>query len=133
MTLEPARKRAEWDAAHGRTTVVLPWPPAVNNLFATFNNRRIPSRRYKLWQDGALTAVREQRPRPITGSFRATISCSPPDRRRRDLDGLAKAPLDLLVKAGVIEDDHKARGIILEWDDANPAKPGSVTVTLERA
>lgn len=115
------------------TTISLPWPPALNNLFATFNNRRIPSRRYKAWLAEAASALSEQRWTPHKGSFKATIICHPPDRRIRDLDGLMKAPLDFLVKAGVIEDDHKARELTIGWSPEPPAKPGSLSVTVEAA
>lgn len=106
------------------TSLTLPWPPALNNLFATFNNRRIPSRRYKAWLAEAQASLRAQRPDRIAGSFEASFVLSPPDRRKRDLDGLAKAALDLLTKEGVIEDDSLARKITLAWAEGAPAKPG---------
>lgn len=114
-------------------SVTLPWPPAVNNLFATFNNRRIPTRRYKAWLAEAQTSLRAQRPGALTGSFHANIVLSPPDRRKRDLDGLAKAALDLLTKEGVIEDDSLARRLTLTWADGQPAKPGYALIELEAA
>jgi crossover junction endodeoxyribonuclease RusA len=33
------------------------------------------------------------------------IHACPPDRRRRDIDNMLKAPLDAMQHAGVIEDD----------------------------
>ena len=112
-------------------TLTLPWPPAVNNLFATFQNRRIPSRRYKQWLAEALAAVRAQQPARIVGSFHVRVLLDRPDRRRRDLDGLLKAPLDCLVKAGVIEDDSLAQSIAIAWSDAEPKKPGAVRICVE--
>ena len=46
-----------------------------------------------------------QRPARITGPVRITIAAGRPDRRRRDVDNLSKAALDLLVSHQVIEDD----------------------------
>lgn len=114
-------------------SITLPWPPAVNNLFATFNNRRIPTRRYKAWTAEAQASLRSQTPAKLLGFFTASIILSPPDRRRRDLDGLAKAALDLLTKEGVIEDDSLARRITLTWAEGAPAKPGYALVELEAA
>lgn len=113
--------------------ITLPWPPGVNNLFATFKNRRIRTRRYEAWLSAAGAALLEQRPRRVGGHFKVTIVCERPDKRGRDLDGLAKAPLDLLVKHGVIEDDSLANEIILRWSSQPPAKPGCVRLLLEAA
>ena len=46
-----------------------------------------------------------QRPARITGPVRISIAAGRPDRRRRDVDNLSKAALDLLVSHQVIEDD----------------------------
>lgn len=113
------------------TIVTLPWPPAVNNLFFNAGKRRVRSSRYTAWIAEALTRLREQSPTPIKGSFHVRIICDRPNRIRRDLDGLLKAPLDLLVAAGVIEDDSLAQSIAIQWSDAAPAKPGSVRVCVE--
>ena len=53
-----------------------------------------------------------------------------PDKRRRDLDGLAKAPLDLLVTLGIIENDYLAQRITLAWSGT---VGGLVHITLEAA
>lgn len=41
-------------------TFRLPLPPSLNNMFATFNGRRIPSREYKAWKADAGPKVMEQ-------------------------------------------------------------------------
>lgn len=115
------------------TTVILPWPPGVNNLFKNAGKRRVKTDRYNSWLAEAALAVSEQRPAAVRGSFRAVILFDAPDRRIRDLDGLVKAPLDLLVKQGVIDDDHLAKRIVLEWSDRAPGKPGRAVITLEAA
>lgn len=113
------------------STVTLPWPPAVNNLYLTgHHGKRVRTSRYDDWLSRATACVWQQRPLKLKGRFHVSIVCSPPDKRRRDLDGLAKAPLDLLVKTGVIEDDSLARSLSLFWDSSEPAKPGFVKITL---
>jgi crossover junction endodeoxyribonuclease RusA len=111
--------------------IVLPWPPAVNNLFLNADGRgRIRTKRYDAWIAEATAHVWQQRPLKLKGRFHVTIQCDPPDRRRRDLDGLAKAPLDLLVKTGIIEDDSLALSLSLFWSHEPPEKPGCVRITL---
>ena len=112
------------------TTITLPWPPAVNNLFLNVGKRRIRAPRYDAWMLEAQAAVLQQRPGKIKGEFDVEMACERPDRRRRDLDGLFKAPMDLLVKMGVIEDDSLAQDIRAYWVIKTPAKPGCVRITL---
>ena len=44
---------------------------------------------------------------PIKGRLALCMDAFPPDRRRRDLDNLQKAPLDSLEHAGVYENDSQ--------------------------
>jgi crossover junction endodeoxyribonuclease RusA len=111
----------------------LPWPPGVNNLYANIGRRRIPTARYKAWREGAALAVRAQGVRGLKGPFCIALEYTPPDRRRVDLDGRAKAVLDLLVSTGIIEDDHLARRILLAWSEAPPSKPGFVSIIIRQA
>ena len=115
------------------TSCSLPFPPPVNNLFATYNGHRIPSRRYVAWKVDAAADILAQAPKRLTGRFSATLTFDRPTRAKRDLDGLAKAPLDALVKAGVIEDDHLADRIELAWTGDEPVKPARVHIVLEAA
>lgn len=111
----------------------LPFPPGVNNLFATVGRRRIRTRRYEAWLAGAGAALMEQRPPKVRGPFRLTITAVRPDRRRRDLDGIVKAPLDLLVKHQVVEDDSLATSILLMWSASEPVKGGAISLVIEAA
>jgi crossover junction endodeoxyribonuclease RusA len=43
----------------------------------------------------------------FTGPIAMWIHATPPDRRRRDIDNILKAPLDALEKAGVYKDDSQ--------------------------
>ena len=113
--------------------ITLPFPPAVNNLFATYGGHRIRSRRYEAWLKEAGTLLALQRPKPVSGPFLATLVFTRPDRRKRDLDGLAKAPLDLLVKHGVIRDDSDAVSLRLSWSESLPNPKAGVSLVLEAA
>lgn len=115
----------------------LPFPPAVNNLFATVKvgktTRRIRTRRYDAWIAEAGAQLIEQRPAKVHGPFRLTLTAVRPDRRKRDLDGLAKAPLDLLVKHQVIDDDSLCSSILLMWSASAPVKGGGLSLIIEPA
>lgn len=88
----------------GPVKLTLPWPPSVNRYWRNVNGRTIMAadgRRYReevLWKTGA-----------SSGSFTTPVSVVIlawyPDRRRRDIDNILKAPLDALTHAGIWSDD----------------------------
>jgi len=64
---------------------------------------------------------------PIETPVAVAFDAYPPDRRRRDGDNLIKAPLDCLVHAGLLLDDHLVRRVSLELHEADP--PGRLGAT----
>jgi Holliday junction resolvase RusA-like endonuclease len=116
------------------TTLTLPFPPTVNNLFRNVPGKgRVRTGHYRLWLQEAALLLRAQRAPSLKGSYRLTISAVRPDNRRRDIANLEKAVSDCLVHAGVIEDDHMAQSILLMWSDSAPIKGGAITIHLEAA
>lgn len=115
------------------TALILPFPPSLNGLFIDGRKRRAISKAYENWLVLAGAAVLQQRPKPVAGPFRLHVVLERPDRRARDLDNYLKAPLDLLVKTGVIEDDSRAQALTVEWSPAEPKKPGALRLRLEAA
>lgn len=52
--------------------------------------------------------VRQQRLKlSLSGRLAIKIIAEPPDKRRRDLDNILKAPLDALTHAGLLMDDEQ--------------------------
>ncbi|EOZ5983995.1 RusA family crossover junction endodeoxyribonuclease, partial [Escherichia coli] len=52
--------------------------------------------------------VRQQRLKlKLSGRLAIKIIAEPPDKRRRDLDNILKAPLDALTHAGLLIDDEQ--------------------------
>jgi len=99
------------------TTLTIPAPPSVNNLFS--NGRkgttgRFKTLAYKAWIAEATWNIREQAPDPIMGR---TVIIIGVERKslRMDLDNMAKALLDLLVTTRVIEDDRYVTGLVMAW------------------
>ena len=72
-----------------------------------------------------------KRPARILGPIIVTIAAGVPDRRRRDVDNLGKAVLDLLTAHQVIEDDAKVMSLTSRWDAA--VTPGRVQIAVARA
>ena len=120
----PVEKRA----IHRNGIVIdLEFPPSVNNLFVNGSRGRFTSDKYKDWQTRAGWEIRANKPGRVPGPVK--ISFVFEERAgRRDLDNLQKAPLDLLVKHGVIDGDH--RSIVREINAKWGAVKG-VRVTIE--
>lgn len=85
-------------------------PPSTNNLFpsrGTLGGGRRKSGEYRQWLTAAGWAVKLQVPGLVAPLFRGPVAvvvdCGLD--RRGDLDNRLKAPLDLLVRMGVLADD----------------------------
>lgn len=100
--------------ATGTFTVELPKPLSVNNLFATYNNRRIPTREYKAWRNEAAQMLMAQRARCAVGPVEITITVQ---ESRGDLDNRLKCCIDALVENGIIDGDTSktVRKITAMW------------------
>ena len=114
-------------------TVWLAFPPSVNNLFATRGNVRVPTPKYRDWRDAARLDILAQQPAHVSGPFEVDFLLERPDRRKRDLDNYAKAPIDSLVSAGVLDEDHLSRRILLEWAGDEPVKGARVHISIRSA
>jgi crossover junction endodeoxyribonuclease RusA len=116
--------------SEARTVVLdLGFPPSTNNLFATHGNRRRLSEAYIKWRTENGWRLMTQKPASIKGLVNIRIDLVAPDRRHRDCDNRAKAPIDLLVAHGVIEGDDSrfVKRISIGWEDSG--EPCRVMVT----
>lgn len=84
----------------------LPVPPSLNNAFATYRGRRIPSREYKAWRQLAAIQIGK-----VTSRVQSPVVVFIIIRGGKgfpitsDLDNRIKPVLDLLVSLGVLEGD----------------------------
>ena len=111
--------------------LILPWPPSVNRLWRSVRGRNILSREGREYRVEALSALFGQgypRP-PLTGRLSVRIEAFPPDRRRRDLSNLIKAPEDLLTHGGVWLDDSQIDELSIVRREVTPGGRLVVTVT----
>ena len=87
----------------------LSWPPSGNQLIRTSwqARRHYPSDQYVEWDRINLATILAMPTLPVIDyPVRLRLVFRPPNRMRYDLDNRTKAVQDLLVKAGVIQDDH---------------------------
>lgn len=108
------------------TTVFLPRPPSLNNIFVNVPGRgRVKTRDYVTWLRAATNSIIAQKPTRVEGEIEISVSIGP---RRGDLDNRIKPILDCLVTNGVIEDDRKVTAITARW----AAEDGAM-VTITKA
>jgi len=91
--------------------IELPYPPSVNrywrNIAVGKKPRTLISREGRDYRGEVLCLFRGSNRPMITCNIAVTIEVFQPDKRRRDLDNIAKAPLDALTHAGVWLDDSQ--------------------------
>ncbi len=105
----------------GPVVIDLPYPPSANRL----HGNRKGGGKYVLpevraWRKEAWAHIAMQKPEKITGPYRFRLLAHKPDNRRRDRDNLVKEPLDAVVRAGIVPDDHKAIPDGADWCQAVP-------------
>lgn len=93
--------------------VRLPICPSTNALFRNAGKRRIITTAYETWREEAGYALNLHRVQPF-GRQPVQIEISVNEEMRGDIDNRFKAPIDLLVKHGVIEDDRFVRRASIE-------------------
>ncbi|ELM7887852.1 TPA: RusA family crossover junction endodeoxyribonuclease [Escherichia coli] len=90
-----------------RIEFVLPYPPTVNTYWRRHGNTYFISEAGKRYcRDVALVVSQQRLKLNLSEKLAIRIIVEPPDKRRRDLDNLLKAPLDALTHAGLLIDDE---------------------------
>lgn len=100
------------------SVLLLPYPPSVNRLWRFAGSRMYRTKVYRDWAEDAQRHAAAQKPIPtITGPVSLDLAVGRPDRRRRDLDNVNKAVLDLLQHIEVLEDDSLVHKLVSYWDE----------------
>ena len=109
----------------------LPYPPSVNHYWRRVGPRTLISRQGRAFRKDicALLGGGGSRKPPAGGRIALAMDAFPPDRRRRDLDNIAKSVLDALEHAGVYEDDSQIDLLLTRRRE--PVKGGRLEVRID--
>jgi len=66
----------------------------------------IPSKKYEEWHKEAIVQICDYKCRLLKDIHKVTLSFWAPDKRASDLTNKAESIMDLLVDAGILEDDN---------------------------
>lgn len=106
----------------------LPYPPSVNHYWRRVGGRTLISREGRRFRQRVCSLLSAIRIRPLDGRLAVHVEVWPPDRRRRDLDNVAKALLDALEHAGAYRDDAQIDRLLIERRDV--AAEGRIVVGI---
>lgn len=119
--------------------IALPFPPSVNRIWRSksYGAGKAPGHyldpRYATWKRVCDNEVMAMRPRPrVEGRFHVTLILNEKKRANRDADNFAKAPLDFLQRAGVIENDKLADSVSIRWGYAPEGVRIEITASAAR-
>lgn len=105
----------------------LPYPPTVNHYWRKSPRGMYITRKGRSYRDEVRIRCIAL-PGPLEGRLSVMIEAYPPDRRRRDIDNLAKATLDALQKAGVYHDDNQIDHLTIRRQVCAPGGRLSVSI-----
>lgn len=113
--------------------LTLPYPPSVNTYWrhpttGKLAGRHLISEKGRQYRAEVCCSVRNAA-QALSCRLSVTIECFPPDRRRRDLDNVAKGLLDALSHAGVWNDDEQIDDLRIVRREVT--KGGAVRVRIE--
>lgn len=109
-------------------TFELPWPPSINHYWRHVGNRVLISREGVAFRRLVMIKLGYTLTEPLKSRLEVRVDLHPPDRRRRDIDNVAKALLDAIQHAGLYEDDSQIDRLMLERKTMKPK--GGVVVWI---
>ena len=108
---------------------MLPWPPTANTSKTLARGRMISTNKLRDYHAEAVHAITRLHIPPMKPPYEVELEFQPPDKRRRDIANVEKAPVDSMTKAGLIEDDCKIDKMVLIRGPVY--KDGRVIVTVK--
>lgn len=106
--------------------IELPMPPSVNKMFANVPGKgRVRTKTYRAWSYEAgfmLVAQRNAggKHKTIDGPVSVLVEAYRPANKKRDLDNILKALLDLLTNTSTIKDDSQVIELTARWVNSGP-------------
>ena len=99
------------DCADNALKFTLPYPPSVNSYWKRTKRGMMRSKEATAYINAVgwtVKSILKDLPLGgIEGRLSVEIKIYPPDKRRRDIDNIAKATLDAMQYAGIYQDDNQ--------------------------
>lgn len=112
-----------------RLVITVPVPPSVNNYYAVVRGRKITSAAGRAWQRDAISGIRKQLKRIVPIKREVAIDATWfRARKAGDLSNRIKPAEDVLVKAGILEDDSQISE--LHWKRREDKKNPRIELTI---
>jgi Holliday junction resolvase RusA-like endonuclease len=93
----------------------IPAPPSVNAMYRNLAGKgRVKTKTYSDWRAAAITFIRSQRVKNVSGPAVVLVAVER-HSLQADIDNRNKAILDLMVAAGVLNDDSDVTAILSTW------------------
>ena len=109
----------------------LPWPPSVNGYWRNVKGKTLISADGRLYRNTVIKLCLGINTR-FEGKIQVFIAASPPDKRRRDLDNMLKAPLDAMQHAGIYDDDSQIDDLHIWRSNVVPYGELGITISEMR-
>lgn len=107
----------------------LPYPVSVNAMYRNVRGKgRVKTKKYSDWIFAACMKHGSRDAKRVPGKVSVHIEVKRPDKRKRDIDNLAKGILDFLTLQNIIDDDCNVEKLTIEWIYDGP---DGATVTIE--
>ena len=109
--------------------IELPWPPTVNTYWRRHGHTIYLSNKGRAYRENVVAILAGMEYETFADDVSVTVHAYPPDKRKRDIDNIAKGILDSLAHAKVYVDDSQVTH--LEMWKHEKVKGGTVLVTIE--
>jgi crossover junction endodeoxyribonuclease RusA len=111
--------------------LTLPYPPSANTYWRRKGHQYFIAAAGKAFRTEVEALCRSMGLRPLAGPVALTVTLTPGDRRRRDIDNVLKPLLDALTHGGAWTDDSQVKRLIVAMGEPEP-KRGRCMVTLSQ-
>ena len=113
-------------------SIELPWPPSVNRVWRNIKGKTLLSAEGRSYRElvGQHCLIKRIAGKRLAGRLSVKILVNPPNKIRRDIDNLAKVPLDALTHAAVWLDDSQIDELYIRRNAIAPG--GSITIQIHQ-
>ncbi|WP_334473537.1 RusA family crossover junction endodeoxyribonuclease [Arsenophonus sp. PmNCSU2021_1] len=109
--------------------ITVPFPPSVNHYCYHAKHKHFITTKGRLYRQSVVAEITRQKLcKRLSQRLGVEIGVYPPDRRKRDIDNLMKAPIDALCHGGLIVDDSQID--VLHVERKEIIKGGKLVITI---